>query len=643
MAEPDPLAAAKRLLGSDPAAAARLAQEALRRAPSPHAALLLATARRRGGDHAGARQLLAPLAISAPRAWGVQFELGMALACAGEGNAALAAFDRALALNPGAALARHARGDLAALAGRPVLPEPLDDPMLRQTALAFLDGSPHAAEALSARFGLDRHDVAALCLLADLGIRFGRYDAATDLLAQALRLAPLYRPAQFRLAEALYRAERDDEALAPIETLVAACPDAPGPLALQGAILMRLGRVEEAADSLRKVEAATPADARAALVHGHALRALGRRDDARAAYRRAIAIEPDFGEAYWSMADMKAGSFAKEELVAMRALLVEERTPPATRSHLDFALGRACEDAGDHAQAFAHYARANAVRRAVEPYDIAAHEAFVARMIDVLDSDLFAARSGWGAPSAAPIFILGMPRAGSSLIEQILASHSQVEGLSELPLVTLAARSIAGYPEALATLPADAFAAHGRDYLARTSVRRLTDRPHAIDKFPGNAFHVGLIRLMLPGARIIDARRDARDCCVSLFAQSFAAGQGYSYELTDLARYYASYVRLMRHIDTVLPGHVLRVDYEALVDDLAGQTRRILDHCGLPFEEQCLRFFANDRAVRTASSEQVRQPIYRGSVGRWQRFEPWLTPLLETLALHGVVGPVTQR
>ena len=423
------------------------------------------------------------------------------------------------------------------------------------------------------------------------------------------------------------RAEHDDEALAVIGN--ASAPLAM--LSLRGAVLLRLGREADALRDLRSVADAVPDDPHAHLALGHALRFSGEHDAALAAYRRAIALDPVPGEAYWSIANLKTATFTADEIVAMEALAARAETPEQARSHIGFALGLAREQQGDHAAAFAHYRRANAIRRVREPYDAAAQEAFVDRMIATCDAQSFADRAGFGQPAPGPIFLVGMPRSGSTLVEQILASHDRVEGLSELPAVTRLARTIQPYPQGLATLSATDAAGLGTTYLERADARRRTTKPYFVDKFPGNAFHIPLLHLMLPNATIVDVRRDARDCCVSLFAQSFAAGQAYSYDLADLGRHYAGYERLMRHVETVLPGRVLRVDYEALVDDLDGQTRRLLDHCGLTFEPACLRFFDNDRAVRTASSEQVRRPIYRDAIGRWRRFEPWLGPLLDAI------------
>lgn len=630
MVVPDALSRAKRLIGRDPAAALDAARQAHATQPTAETRLLLATAARRAGEPMMAVGLLEPLAEAAPRAWGVAFELGLARAATGDTAGGLASLEHAESLNPKASRLRWALHDLRTVADAapsPPAPIPAD---VRAAVEAMLLDRPGAREAMLRDFGLATDDIAALGLIADVGLTAGLAEAVAGVLSRALPLTPGYAPLRYRLAEALHRIERDREALDTITSLCAAGPTM-AVRALRGAILMRLGHEEEAEADFAAVAAACPGDAHAALVHGHALRALGRRDAAIAAYRRAITLRSDIAEAWWSIADLKVGAFAPDDIDRMEHLAAAPRLPPEARSHIGFALGRAHEDAGHYDRAFAHYAKANAIRREIEPHDDARHDAFLRATIDTMDADFFANRSHSGHAGAAPIFVLGMPRSGSTLVERILSAHSRIEGLSELPDITTIARSIPDYPRGLADVSPGEMAGLGARYAASVAARQKSAAPHIIDKFPGNAFHIGLIHLILPNARIIDVRRDARDCCLSIFAQSFAAGQSYSYDLTDLGRHYARYVAILRHFDTVLPGRVLRVDYEALVADLEGQTRRMLDHCGLSFEPATQRFFDQPGAVRTASSEQVRRPIYASSIGRWRRFEPWLGPLHESL------------
>jgi hypothetical protein len=324
----------------------------------------------------------------------------------------------------------------------------------------------------------------------------------------------------------------------------------------------------------------------------------------------------------------------------METELADPRLDDDDRFHLQFALGKAYEDAHDYARAFARYESGNALRRVDLDYDADETSGQVARGKALLSASFFAGHAGQGSPRPDPIFIVGLPRSGSTLIEQILASHSQVEGTQELADIEVLADRLAGhpkrpsqgaYPDVLAALPSPELAALGEEYLQRVAMYRKTNAPLFIDKMPNNFAHIGLIQLILPNARIIDARRHPVGCCFSAFKQHFAIGQSFAYSLTDLARYYRDYVELMAHFDAVLPGRVHRVIYEELVADPEAQVRRLLAYCGLAFEDACLRFYENPRAVRTASSEQVRQPIFTGATDHWRHFQPWLGPLIEGL------------
>jgi tetratricopeptide (TPR) repeat protein len=645
MISTDSLAQAKAILRRDPVRAQRLAELACRDQPSDEAVLLLASARRRCGDAAGAVALLGPLATKLPQAWGVHFELGLALGATGKVTDAIAALQHARERNPRSLLAAHALRDLVTVSGQLPAEDRLGgamaDPALHASVAAALQGDEASSERLGTRFGLEIGDIAGACLIADIGMKLGLHEAVASLLRTALVNAPAYLPALLRQAEALHRSGADSAALPVVDRVLLALPDLVAALTLRAAILISLARETEAVAELVRASALAYDDARVWQSYGHALRAVGCRDEALAAYRTAIRTDPSFGEAYWSIADMKTGALTPVEIDDMEALASDGSIGTEARSFLHFALGRAHEDRGDAEAAFLHYRRANASRRPTAQHDADAHDAFVRRVSETFDAAFFADRAGSGIDTHAPIFVLGMPRSGSSLVEQILASHPEIEGASELPDITNIARALAmgmAYPDDLTSCPLDTFATAGSDYLERTRCRRHTGRPHFVDKFPGNWLHIGLIHLMLPNARIIDVRRDARDCCFSLFSQSFAAGQGYSYDLADLGRYYNGYVALMRHFDRVLPGRVLRVNYEALVDDIEGETRRLLGHCGLAFDPACLRFFDATRAVRTASSEQVRSPLYRSSIGRWRRFEAWLGPLFEALDGDWVTG-----
>ncbi len=315
----------------------------------------------------------------------------------------------------------------------------------------------------------------------------------------------------------------------------------------------------------------------------------------------------------------------------MEAALESSDTTLDDRFHLHFALGKALEDRKDAARSFMHYDEGNRLRRSTLDYEASETTRQVDKSIERFTPSLFAIRAGQGCPSSDPIFVIGMPRAGSTLIEQILSSHSLVEGTMELPDIPMLSARLGNRKGGLDTVDASELRAIGEEYLERTRIQRKTDKPFFIDKMPNNWAHIGLIHLILPNARIVDARRHPLGCCFSNFKQHFARGQSFSYGLDDMGRYYADYVRFLAHIDTVLPGHVHRVIYERMVDDSETEIRTLLAALGLPFEEPCLRFYENDRAVRTASSEQVRRPIYREGTEQWQMFDPWLDALKAAL------------
>jgi tetratricopeptide (TPR) repeat protein len=379
--------------------------------------------------------------------------------------------------------------------------------------------------------------------------------------------------------------------------------------------------------------------------YGHTLKTVGRIEDSISAYRKCIELSPGIGEAYWSLANLKTFRFNDDDIALMRSQVTTEGGDPDDQAHIAFALGNALEDRGDFDESFHFYQRGNAIRRINHRHNAKVNVFNTARQIKTLDADFFAARQGVGCPAQDPIFIVGLPRAGSTLLEQILASHSQVEGTAELTDIITISRKLAQksrkspagkYPEILAELPAERFEELGRSYLETTRIQR-GDTPMFIDKMPNNFQHIGLIHLILPNAKVIDARRHPMACCFSGFKQLFARGQAFTYSLEDIGRYYRDYVILMDHWDRVLPGRVHRVMYEDMVADTETQIRALLDYCGLPFEDSCLRFYETRRAIRTPSAEQVRQPIYTQGLEQWRHFERHLGPLKEAL------GPVLER
>jgi len=483
-------------------------------------------------------------------------------------------------------------------------------------------------------------DPLALWMLGDVASRAGRNGEAEALLARCLELAPGFTSARYAYAMVLNWLERIPDTLAQADRLLAAEPGNALYRHLRASALYRLGEDAAAAEAYAAVLEAHADQPLTWMSYGHAQKTLGRQAEAVAAYRRALELDPKLGEAWWSLANLKTVRFSDGDLAAMEAAIAAGGLSASDGLQLHFALGKALEDAGRYEAAFGHYVQGNAIQRARLDYAAAETTTQMRRTKALLGRGFFAARAGQGSPRADPIFIVGLPRSGSTLVEQILASHSRVEGTQELPhMPALAARlggrarreSEGAYPDVLAALSPQELAALGEEYLARAQVHRKTDRPFFIDKLPNNWAHTGLIQLILPNAKIVDARRHPLGCCLSGFKQHFAAGQPFTYDLADIGRYYADYVTLMAHFDAVLPGRIHRVIYERLVADPEAETRALLDACGLPFEAACLRFYENDRAVRTASSEQVRQPIFTDAADHWRNFEPWLGPLKAAL------------
>ncbi len=476
----------------------------------------------------------------------------------------------------------------------------------------------------------DPFDVSAIRMLGELAARIGRWRDSEHLLRRAVELAPDWTAAKANLALVLGRMGRPAEALELLDDVFAAEPDDPGHWNLKAATLGRLGDFEQAIQLYEDVLERSPRQPRVLLSYGHMLKTIGRQADGVAAYRRSIAVRPTLGEAWWSLANLKTVKFDDSDVAAMADALNRAELSDDDRLHLEFALGKAMHDSGRWEEAFGHYASGNAIRLKQEPYEAGRLTSTVDRCIEKFTAPVFAERTG-GCDAPDPIFIVGMPRAGSTLVEQILASHSLVEGTSELADIPALARKAGVYPKGALKLTEQERGDLGEEYLKRSGVQRRTARPLFIDKLPNNWVHVPFIQLILPNAKIIDARRHPLGCCFSNFRQHFARGQPFTYDLSDVGRYYADYVRLMAHVDAVLPGRVHRVIYERMVEDTEAEVRALLDYCGLEFEPACLEFYKTDRAVRTASSEQVRQPIYRDATDEWRPYESHLGPLKAAL------------
>ena len=641
---------ASALLESDPAAAVRRASVILKHSPEQaEAKLLLATGCRRLGDPVTARRVLESLARAQPDSAVLQLEFGRACVAAGNSAEAIDAFEAALAADPRLADAwrelatlRFIAGDVAggdtAYAQYDRLAS--QSPEFNDAAVALGDRRLDvASEILRQRLQKAPDDVRALRLLATIARERDETYESEEYLARCLQLAPGYAAARFDLATELCAQQRHPEAMTHVERLLAIDPRNPGYLGLKAQALRFYGRNAEAITLMQQIIAENPDDAKLHLFRGGLLRETGDQAGAIEAYRRALALQPGMGEAYWSLADLKTVRFTAADREAMGQFA--RRAPPGgARTQLEFALGKACEDAGLYAQAFEHYARGNALHRTTIFFIPDELSLGVRRSKNLFTSRFFTDRADWGSERADPIFIVGMPRAGSTLLEQILASHSQVEGTRELPDVPAIVRELiasakstgeSNYPDLVGTLGRAGVEAYAARYLQHTQVHRPLGKPRFVDKMPGNFAHLGLIHLMFPRAAIIDARRHPLGCCFSCYRQLFGRGQPFSYDQEELGLHYRDYCELMEHFDTVLPGRVHRVYYEQLVADPEGVVRRLLDHCGLPFEAGCLKFYENRRVVTTISSEQVRRPINSDAVDQWRHFEPWLGELKAAL------------
>ena len=581
------LAQVESLLVTDAALATEQAAQILATEPGhPVATLYLGIARRLTGNAAISLEALKPLAQSQPDSAVVHYELGRSYAAAGRGEQAIAALRRAVELQPAlpgawCSLASQLRATGDDAGADAVCAERIQlstrDPRLLDADSALRENRIKEAEALLRQhLQEDPTDVAAMRMLAEVALRVGQKVDAGNLLARCLELAPNYTAARYNYATVLREQMRPADALREIDQALEADPRNPGYRNLQAVLLDRIGEYDRAIEIYAGVLAEYPQQVKAWLSYGDALVAAGRQADSIAAYRRSIELSPEFGEAWWSLANLKTFTFAAEEIGQVRRQLDSRDLSDEDRLHFEFTLGKALEDAGDYPGSFAHYAEGNRLHRATARYDASEVTSHVRRSKALFTPRYFADRAGCGSPAPDPIFIVGVPRAGSTLLEQILASHSDVEGTMELPDVIAIVRELAergnqpegpNFLDVLASLEPGEFRALGERYLASTRIHRKTGRPMFIDKMPNNFAHVGLIHLMLPSARIVDARRHPLACCFSNFKQHFARGQHFTYSLDDIGRYYRDYIELMAHFGEVIPGRVHRVFYERLVDE----------------------------------------------------------------------------
>jgi tetratricopeptide (TPR) repeat protein len=626
------------------------ARALLKRAPSQRRALYLSALNLRLLDQPkDALETLDALERAHPDYSLLFQERGHCHVALGEPARAIESFERAVELNPALASSWAMLERLLGAAGQPQRAGVASQHLLKLNELPpaiveagswFCDGEHVAAENLLTNYIVSKgRHVEALRLLGRIAQRRGATDRAEDLFREVVDSAPGYAAARLDFVRALIERQKYGAALEQVERRLRTAPSDPEARFLRATILAGLGRHDAAVLIFRELLSETPQRNHLRIVLGHSLKALGRADEAVRAYRDATSGQADIGDAYWSLANLKTYHFSDREIERMRGLEALPRPGLPDRAHLCFALGKALEDRADFGGSWAFYERGNSLVRAKSGYRAEAIEDNTRRLIETCSEEFFAARAGAGAADRDPIFIVGLPRSGSTLLEQILASHPDVDGTQELHDIPRIVSELQGqgpnrggarYPDLLPGLDPPLFERLGRRYLDETRVYRRR-RPRFVDKMPNNFWHVGLIHLMLPNATIIDIRREPMACCVSNLKQLFARGQEFSCGIEEIAMYYRTYLELMRHWDRVLPGRVLRVSYEDLVDDLGASVRRILAHCGLEFDPACLEFHRSRRAINTPSSEQVRQPLFREGLSQWRHYDPWLGPLREKL------------
>jgi len=647
---------ATRLLSRDPAMAAEQAREILSVVPNtPRAKHILAVAHRLMGEADKAIELLLPLSEAFPGTPAILHEIGMSYGALGRSADAVSVLKEAVTADPKFTEAWRSLAEQYSLDGYEAESRKAYEnhfhasakhPDVVKAADLLSKGNLNETERI-ARAVLKKNptDVTAIRILADIGIKVGRHEDAQNLLERCLELAPHFHLARHNYVIVLFRRQKLEEALTELEKLLKMEPENANYLTLKGTILVRKGDHLPALDIYERVLKDYPNQANAQMNYGHTLKSVGRIEDCIQAYRMCIELSPSTGEAYWSLANLKTFRFTDEDIANMEAQVTEEGGKAEDQSHLAFALGKAYEDRKNFKTSFLYYKRGNGIRRINHKYDQKRNIYDSVRQIKTLDAAFFEKHAGCGYEAPDPIFIVGLPRAGSTLLEQILSSHTQVEGTAELTDIIAISRKLGGkerftgaskYPEILTELSNDQITELGESYISTTRVQR-SDPPFFIDKMPNNFQHIGLIHLILPNAKIIDARRHPMAGCFAGFKQLFARGQTFTYGLEDIGHYYRDYVKIMDHWDDVLPGRIHRVHYEDMIADTETQIRQLLDYCGLEFEENCLRFYETKRAIRTPSAEQVRQPIYKEGLEQWRNYEAYLDPLKKAL------GPVLER
>lgn len=608
-----------------------------------------AVCRRLQADHSSALDHLSQTLALQPdygRAWQ---EIGHNHRDQMDSQAAIAAYRAAVELNPGLLAAWRSlarlyqdqgqRQEAAMASANADRLEGLPKELQAVTSLMH-EKRLFKAEQLCRQFLLKHpKNTEAMRLLAAIGTELNVLDDAEFLLESALEFEPGFDLARLDYIKVLHKRQKYQKAFEQAQELRRRLPNNVAAEMAYANEAAAIGQYEEALAVLDGLIAIAPHPAHVHMQRGHAFKTTGQAQQAIDAYQQAVQERPSFGDAWWSLANMKTHRFGEEDISLMERQLNTERLRPVDQYHLHFALGKAYEDRQVFDQAFAHYAKGNALKKSEIRYSADQMEADFERQKHFFDLDRIKALQGLGHMAADPIFIVGLPRAGSTLIEQILASHSQIDGTLELPNILAIVHRLNGrllrqdmphYPQVLAELSTEQIATLGQQYLDETRIHRA-NAPYFTDKMPNNFRHIGLIKTILPHARIIDARRHPMACCFSGFKQLFAEGQEFSYGLEDLGRYYTGYVDLMDHWHQYYPGEILQVNYEQVVENLEVEVKRLLDYLQLPFEPQCIEFYQTRRSVRTASAQQVRQPIYQSGVEQWKHFDPWLAPLRASL------------
>ena len=627
--------------------AADLCQDALAQEPrDDKIRVLLGTVLVRQNKFAEAEKELRQVVARHPQIPKAQRELANALIAQGKGDEAIGCYKRVIELTPDNPAAHR---DLAmaykTLGRREEAEKALDesfelDPERRELVMAAQhqqDGEFGKAEAICRNIlRRDPRNVNATRMLGTLARDLGKPRLAARMLRNAVNLAPDFFGARMDLARALIEIDELDDCEGVLQEAIRQKPELPHPYSLLGNLYTKQGRFEEAVEVYKVALDKQPNHGPSLAAMGHALKTIGRQEESIDTYRDCITRHPEFGEAYWALANLKTFRFSEDEVATMEKYVDDEKLPDETRVNFNYSLGKSYEDQGDYDQAFARYDKGNQLRRPHENYDPVQTEMVHDQIIDTITPEFLEANREHGCPAPDPIFIVGLPRSGSTLIEQILASHSHVDGTLELPDLPRIIKAIneqrpqgEGYPQALRHYGPE-LAKLGEQYLEWTE-RHRKGAPRFTDKMPNNFASIGLIAAILPNAKVVNARRHPLDSCMGCYKQLFYKGQSFTYDLVELGEYYLEYQRMMDYWHKLVPHMVLDVQYEEMVSDQENQTRRLVEHCDLPWEDGVLRFYETDRAVITASSEQVRQPIYSKSVNSWRRFEKHLEPLIEVL------------